>query len=397
MTFRNCAGVTLFLLLVFLAHGVRSAGYPDRGTNAPPFGPIAWINTPTPAGVDLRGKVVVLEFGATWCEVCRMSIPHLNDLSQRFGGDSVVFVLLSNESPQVVAQFLTENGLHPAVGCDTTGQTYDAYDIRRIPRTFLIDANGVVSWYGHPNSITTDVLTRYLKSGDVPSIAFEADSLRIPELVQTAQPGFTLSVNHAQSGYRFGQQSESSTIEREESGRYVIEFKGRRLSEIISRLSREPVTRIRFNPELKFEPVFDLRLEVSTPMSFDAGRSKAVEVFCEALQLNIRKSETETAGLTMTIGTSGYLIPAAAPGSATRRQGNRWIGNGLTLGQLGEYLESLLGEIIWNDTSMDGEYDFDLPVSDFDKARKALQAQYGIDLDTASRPVNLLIIEPTQR
>ena len=289
MRFRSCAGATLFLFVILLAHGVRGSGYPDRGTNAPTFGPITWISTPTPAGVDLRGKVVVLEFGATWCEVCRMSIPHLNDLSKRFGGDSVVFVLISNESPQVVAQFLTENSLHPAVGCDTTGETYDAYDIRRIPRTFLIDANGVVSWYGHPNSITTDVLSRYLKSGDVPSIAFEADSLRIPELVQTAQPGFTLSVNHAQSGYRFGQQTETSSIEREESGRYVIEFKGRRLSEIISRLSREPVTRIRFNPELEFEPVFDLRLEVSTPMSFDAGRSKAIQIFCDALNLGIRE------------------------------------------------------------------------------------------------------------
>lgn len=397
MRFRSCAGATLFLFVILLAHGVRGSGYPDRGTNAPPFGPITWINAPTPAGVDLRGKVVVLEFGATWCEVCRMSIPHLNDLSKRFGGDSVVFVLISNESPQVVAQFLTENSLHPAVGCDTTGETYDAYDIRRIPRTFLIDAYGVVSWYGHPNSITTDVLSRYLKSGDVPSIAFEADSLRIPELVQTAQPGFTLSVNHAQSGYRFGQQTETSSIEREESGRYVIEFKGRRLSEIISRLSREPVTRIRFNPELEFEPVFDLRLEVSTPMSFDAGRSKAIQIFCDALNLGIRESEALTPGLTMTISVPGFLDRADAPGSATRRDGNRWIGTGLTLGQLGEQLESLLGQIIWNDTSMDGEYDFDVPVSNFDSARKALQAKYGIALDTASRPVNLLILEPTER
>lgn len=397
MRFRNCVRVTLFLLVCLLAQGARSAGYPDRGTNAPPFGPITWINTPTPAGVDLRGKVVVLEFGATWCEVCRMSIPHLNDLSKRFGGDSVVFVLLSNESPQVVAQFLTENGLHPAVGCDTTGQTYDAYDIRRIPRTFLIDANGVVSWYGHPNSITADVLTRYLKSGDVPSIAFEADSLRIPELVQTAQPGFTLSINHAQSGYRFGQQTESSTIEREESGRYVIEFKGRQLSEIISRLSREPATRIRFNPDLEFEPVFDLRLEISTPMSFDAGRSKAIQIFCDALHLGIRESETLTSGLTMTISAPGFLNRADAAESATRREGNRLIGTGLTLGQLGEQLESLLGQIIWNDSSVDGEFDFDVPISNFDTAKKALLAKYGIALDTASRPVNLLIIEPNQR
>ncbi len=394
MRYRNILEVTLTLVML-LAPGSNSFGYPEPGTNAPPFkNPIKWFNTHTPDGVDLRGKVVVLQFWGTWCATCRLAIPQLNDLSRRFGGDSVIFILLSDESPQVVEQFLAVNAVHSAVGCDTTGETFEAYDIRPIPRTFLIDKYGVVAWYGHPNSITADALGRYLKSGDVPSMAFESDSLRIPELVQTSEPGFSLAVNHAQSGDRFGRNSESSIIECEEGGRYEIEFKGRQLSEIISRLSGEPRTRIQFVPPLEFEPTLDLSLDISRPMEYPAGRSKAVEALCDALGLRIRSSESIMSGWTMTIGSPGYLVNAAAPGSTTRRDGNQWTGSGITLGQLGEHLESLLAVIIWNDTSMDGEYDFLVPVADVGATRKVLLTKYGIALDSASRPVNILVLEP---
>lgn len=390
---RVTSAFIVVLSLLALATGGHGAGYPEPGTNAPPFKDITWINTPTNRGVDMRNKVVVLDFWTTWCDVCRLTLPRMNELSRQFGGDSVVFVLMSNESPQVVAEFLTKNTVHPAIACDTTSLTYEAYDIRRIPRTFLIDEIGVVSWYGHPNSITAKVLDRYLKTGEVPPIAFEADSLRIPELVKISEPGFSISVNHAQSGYRFGLQSESSIIEREVGRRYEIEFKGRRLSEIVSRLSGEPLTRIRFNLGMEFEPIFDLSLDVSPPMEFEPGRAKALEIFCDALQLKINNVVTPTSGLTMTIGAPGFLVRAAAPGATTRLEGTQWIGTGVTLGQLAEHLESQLGIIIWNDTSTDGEYDLSVPVSNLSTAKADLITKYGIALEAATRPVSILVLE----
>lgn len=392
MSYRQTLKCSIVLLMLLALPG-SSYGYPERGTNAPPFKPMKWFNTPTPDGVELRNKTVVLEFWATWSTPCRLALPHWNDLSRRFGGDSVVFVLLSDESPQVVAQFLAENPVHSAVGCDTTGATFKAYDIRPIPRTFLINARGVVDWYGHHNSITADVLTRYLKTGDVPAMAFEDDSLRIPELVQTSEPGFSLAVNHAQAGDRFSRNSESSVIEREEGGRYEIEFKGRQLSELISRISGEPRARIKFSPPMEFEPTLDLSLVISRPMEFAAGRSKAVEALCAALGLRIRRSESIMFGWTMTIGSQGYLVASSATGSTTRLEGTQWVGTRLSLGQLGEHLESLLGEIFWNDTSLDGEYDFVVPVGDHIATKVALQTKYGLALDSASRPVNVLVVE----
>lgn len=65
----------------------------------------------------------------------------------------------------------------------------------------------------------------------------------------------------------------------------------------------------------------------------------------------------------------------------------------MTMGRLAEHLESMLGEIMWNDASMDGEYDFVVPVADLNTARQSLLSKYGIALDTASRPVNVLVIE----
>jgi hypothetical protein len=144
---------------------------------------------------------------------------------------------------------------------------------------------------------------------------------------------------------------------------------------------------------LEFEPIFDLSLDISPPMDFEPGRAKALQVFCDALQLRTNYVVTPTSGLTMTIGAPGFLVPAAAPGATTRLEGTQWIGTGVTFGQLAEHLESQLGVIIWNDTSTDGEYDMTVPVSSISVARTELLAKYGIALDAATRPVSILVLE----
>jgi peroxiredoxin len=58
---------------------------------------------------QLNGKVVVLTFWSTRCEICRVEIPKLNQLTQRFSGKDVVFLALSVESKSRIEPFLREN------------------------------------------------------------------------------------------------------------------------------------------------------------------------------------------------------------------------------------------------------------------------------------------------
>ncbi len=93
---------------------------------------------------SLKGKVVLLNFWATWCPPCREEMPTLETLYQTFK-DKPEFVLLavdSNEETGKVTDFLKKNPYHFPVLLDSDGSSSQDYSITAIPTTYLIDAQG---------------------------------------------------------------------------------------------------------------------------------------------------------------------------------------------------------------------------------------------------------------
>ena len=95
---------------------------------------------------DLRGKVVVLNFWATWCGPCKLEMPSLQSLHEDRADDGVVVLGLSTDvgDPDPVEAFLRERGITYPVGRATNAHRQAFGGIRGIPTTFLIDRNGVV-------------------------------------------------------------------------------------------------------------------------------------------------------------------------------------------------------------------------------------------------------------
>ena len=95
---------------------------------------------------DQIGKVVLINFWATWCPMCVMEMPDLEALSQTYQENLVVIGIDSGETPDVVMDFLEENGYTYNFAIDVdyeliTGQ----YPTSGIPYTVVVDPNGYVT------------------------------------------------------------------------------------------------------------------------------------------------------------------------------------------------------------------------------------------------------------
>jgi len=95
---------------------------------------------------DLRGKVVLLNFWATWCVPCRKEMPAIEALYQRYKDQGLEVLAISQDklSTAVVEAFVKEMGVTYRVALDPTWATARTYAVRAVPATFLIDRAGNV-------------------------------------------------------------------------------------------------------------------------------------------------------------------------------------------------------------------------------------------------------------
>ncbi len=91
----------------------------------------------------LRGKVVVLNFWASWCAPCLAEFPSLTALQQQMPEVAVLAVSF-DEDGAAYASFLREHRIALRTALDTTGRSNQAFGTTRPPETYILDAHGVV-------------------------------------------------------------------------------------------------------------------------------------------------------------------------------------------------------------------------------------------------------------
>lgn len=93
---------------------------------------------------DLRGKAVLINFWASWCEPCRAEMPSLQALAQQHGPDLQVLAVNFKETVPAVQRFLQQSSLQLPVILDPQGVLARQWDITIFPSTVMIAADGRV-------------------------------------------------------------------------------------------------------------------------------------------------------------------------------------------------------------------------------------------------------------
>jgi cytochrome c biogenesis protein CcmG/thiol:disulfide interchange protein DsbE len=94
-----------------------------------------------------KGKVIFLNFWATWCKPCEEEMPSMEHLYKRLQGKNfeMVAVSIDSKKPGAVKEFVEKYGITFPVLHDRKGKVKELYKTTGVPETFIIDQNGVVA------------------------------------------------------------------------------------------------------------------------------------------------------------------------------------------------------------------------------------------------------------
>ncbi len=120
-----------------------------------------------PAPKDLKGKVLLIDFWATWCGPCRAVIPEMNEWKTKFEKDLVI-VGVSNEKPEVIQEFMKGTKMNYAVTTDIDKTMSKILGVEGIPHVLIISQDGIVRYQGFPSQaedkLTTEKLEQIIKA-----------------------------------------------------------------------------------------------------------------------------------------------------------------------------------------------------------------------------------------
>jgi cytochrome c biogenesis protein CcmG, thiol:disulfide interchange protein DsbE len=147
-------GLTVTWLAVFMSDRVSGGSIPTAGRPAtavldgrpaPPFDLASVAGSGRVALSGYRGRLLVVNFWASWCDPCRREAPGLQEVWTEYRGRGVQFVGIDHMDGRSSARaFIAELGLTYPVGWDPTGEVAARYGLRGLPTTLVIGPDGRV-------------------------------------------------------------------------------------------------------------------------------------------------------------------------------------------------------------------------------------------------------------
>ena len=125
-----------------------------------------------PSWSELNGKVVVVDFWATWCAHCLASFPKMNALKSKMSGKPVEFLSVSYETRGQVEPVIRKHPLETTVCLDNDFRTFRAFNAWGIPSVFIFDKKGTLAAVVYPED-ASPILIQTVLDGRIPAVEQE--------------------------------------------------------------------------------------------------------------------------------------------------------------------------------------------------------------------------------
>ena len=362
---------------------------------APDFD-LAYFSAPAGAPdtlAALRGKVVVLEFWATWCSPCIAAIPHMNDLAEKLAGEPVVFISISRDDDRaVLAQFLEKYPMKSWVAMEGQGRpTSQAYGVGFIPHTVVIDQSRNIAAITQPTALT-EAAIRDVLAGKPIDLPRKIDKPADPEWDR--EPGALEESNPAAIAHAILQYSDATgTVTQHKANSGRLSGDGLPWQVLVQLAYDAEPTQVGGTPIPELDNQM-FRVSVQAPHNDDArARAMLRGLLDSALGLTAewKHEDREVVVLARTEGApSPKQSEAQASGGFTRH--GRIALTRIPMSQLAQLLGAFSGNMIGVDeTNLGGDYDITLTwTNDDEPSLAAALAEYGLELRKETREVPIL-------
>ena len=160
--------IKTLLVSLILVISAQMAYAAKVGDEAPSFRARTLDGSQTVSNEDLKGKVIFVDFWASWCTPCLKSLPEFEHLQSSFSGrdDVVVLAINLDENPKDATKFISGLDVTYKILADTDGTIPESFGVSTMPSSYVIDKDGVIRF-----------VHKGYKSGDVSKIKTEIEQL----------------------------------------------------------------------------------------------------------------------------------------------------------------------------------------------------------------------------
>lgn len=327
--------------------------------------------------VALSGKIIVLEFWATWCLPCINAIPHMNELANNFPEDKVLFLSINaHESAQTIEQFMEKTTFKTKVVRDLDKKTLDGFGVTLLPKTCIVDADGNFRWKGDPGLLTEELLNSLLENNTISTTV--TARLSFSYSIEAAKDRTISEISHF-SGDEFGFQFKNKEVQTILG--QLFSFTGVKNNELryINAVPIEPHVDMFFKADSTYNQIAVyqqvlLNLGLIYGFSIDTIIEIQRVIEMEIVDPELFASNSVSDSLTYSQNKNGEYLEV----------------RGISMRKFTSYMEYLSKTAVYYKGELNAKFNCSFFTDDFEKTQELLRSNYGISLEFIQKNISVI-------